>query len=135
MWSGITKQQIIGMPVNVIVPPGLQQEFAAIVERLHFNEEIQSFETKRVHKNSGELYVSLSISPVKDENGAIIGNPHPALGADAHRRTDSRRKAAPKCLLLSCDLHARGCGAGGDAALSGMQFYNQRGTAEMGILR
>ena len=70
---GYRPEEIIGRPVTVLFPPGLESEEIAIRQRLSRDERIQHFESLRQHKDGCLLHVSLTISPVKDHAGNIIG--------------------------------------------------------------
>jgi PAS domain S-box-containing protein len=70
---GYTEQEVLGKPITLIIPPELQSEEAEILRRLRAGERIEHFETVRVTKGGGKVLVSLTISPVKDSSGRIIG--------------------------------------------------------------
>jgi PAS domain S-box-containing protein len=70
---GYTPEEAIGKSINIIVPPELREEEKQIVRRLRAGERIDHFETIRVTKSGGRLPVSLSISPVVDSKGRVIG--------------------------------------------------------------
>lgn len=70
---GYLPEEIIGQSVLKLIPPDRQDEETLILSRLRKGERVQYFHTKRL-TNSGKLIdVSLTISPVKDEQGTIIG--------------------------------------------------------------
>jgi len=70
---GYTKQEIIGQPITVIIPPELQQDEQLILETITRGESVDHFETVRLTKNGERIEVSLTISPVRDRAGGIIG--------------------------------------------------------------
>lgn len=70
---GYTEEEMIGQPITKLCPPDRLDEEPKILERLKKGLQIAHFETKRVTKNNEILDVSLSISPVKDSKGNIIG--------------------------------------------------------------
>ena len=70
---GYTPEEIVGSEVTRLAPPELHAEIADLLARLRRGERIEHHETTRVRRN-GELFpVSLAISPVRDEQGTIIG--------------------------------------------------------------
>ena len=70
---GYTATEIIGHHISTLIPPDRYDEERRIVEQLSNGKAIEHFETKRMKKN-GELFdISLTISPIKDSNGNIIG--------------------------------------------------------------
>ena len=70
---GYTAEEIIGKPVTLIIPPELHHDEDMILSKIRRGQKIEHFETIRVHKNGEKIEVSLTISPVKDENGKVIG--------------------------------------------------------------
>lgn len=70
---GYTAAEAIGQPILLLIPEDRLQEEPAIVERLKKGERIDHFETQRITKNRRLLDISLTISPVKDSTGKIIG--------------------------------------------------------------
>src|SRR5437016_69890 len=68
---GYRPEEIIGKNVAVLAPPEKSMEIAGILERLRRGEKTAHFETERVTKDGRRIYVSLSISPVLDEEGKI----------------------------------------------------------------
>jgi PAS domain S-box-containing protein len=70
---GYTAQEAIGKPITTIIPPELHREEEEIISKLRQGIRIQYYETVRVRKDGTKVDVSLSISPVKDSEGNIIG--------------------------------------------------------------
>jgi PAS domain S-box-containing protein len=70
---GYTAAEIAGLPINTVIPPDRQQEEVDILEKLGRGERIDHFETVRVKKDGTPVHVSLTISPIKDSSGRIIG--------------------------------------------------------------
>jgi two-component system sensor histidine kinase VicK len=70
---GYTAEEMIGQSVLKLIPADRQEEEPRILSRLRKGERVEHFETKRVRKDGSSLDVSLTISPVKDELGNIIG--------------------------------------------------------------
>jgi PAS domain S-box-containing protein len=70
---GYSQPEVLGKPIALIIPPELQAEETEILSRLRAGERIEHFETVRVTKGGGRVLVSLTISPVKDSSGRIIG--------------------------------------------------------------
>jgi PAS domain S-box-containing protein len=70
---GYTAEEVIGKPVIILIPPDRQQEEPEILRRLQRGERVDHFETIRRRKDGQLLNVSLTISPVKDMAGRIIG--------------------------------------------------------------
>jgi PAS domain S-box-containing protein len=70
---GYKAEEIIGKPITLIIPPELQQDENVILDKIRRGEKIEHFETIRVHKNGQRIDVSLTISPMKDDYGKVIG--------------------------------------------------------------
>ena len=70
---GYRADEIIGRSVLTLIPPELQHEEPEILRRLVANERIDHYETERVHKDGHRVFVSLTISPIRDESGKVVG--------------------------------------------------------------
>ncbi len=70
---GYTAAETVGKPILILIPSGRENEEPAILERLKRGERIEHYETVRVRKDGTLIDVSLSVSPVFDANGRIIG--------------------------------------------------------------
>lgn len=70
---GYTPAETIGQPVLMLLPEDRKQEEAGILSRLRAGERVDHFESIRVTKEGRQIDVSLTISPVKDSSGKIIG--------------------------------------------------------------
>ncbi len=70
---GYTAAEAIGRPVTLIIPEERQDEEPAILDKIRRGEPIRHFETVRQRKNGSLIDISLTISPIKDAKGRIIG--------------------------------------------------------------
>jgi PAS domain S-box-containing protein len=70
---GYTAEEAIGQSILMLIPQRLQGEEAEIIERVRRGERIASYETTRRRKDGSLISVSLTISPIRDANGRIIG--------------------------------------------------------------
>jgi len=70
---GYASAEVIGKPITILIPPDHLEEEPAILERLSRGERIDHYETVRLRKDGTLLDVSLSVSPVRDGTGTIIG--------------------------------------------------------------
>ncbi|HXB22593.1 MAG TPA: PAS domain S-box protein [Candidatus Solibacter sp.] len=70
---GYRAEEIVGRSILLIIPPELQHQEPSILAKIRAGERIEHFETVRLRKDGERLNVSLTISPVKDHRGKIIG--------------------------------------------------------------
>ncbi|MBN9295825.1 MAG: PAS domain S-box protein [Filimonas sp.] len=70
---GYTAEEMIGQSITRLIPPDRQNEEPQIIARILRGEQIDHFETRRIHKTKKYIDVSLTISPIKNEAGKIIG--------------------------------------------------------------
>jgi PAS domain S-box-containing protein len=70
---GYTAAEIIGQPITVLIPPDRREEERHIIENLRAGKRIEHYETVRVTKDGRLIDVALSISPVRDPTGQIVG--------------------------------------------------------------
>ena len=64
---------MIGEPINILIPPNLQREEEVILHNIKSGNKIDHFQTIRLGKMGNEIPVSITVSPVKDKLGHIIG--------------------------------------------------------------
>jgi PAS domain S-box-containing protein len=70
---GYTAEEAIGEPITLVIPQGRQDEERAILTRIRRGERIEHFETERQRKQGSLIVVSLTVSPVKNAEGKIVG--------------------------------------------------------------
>src|SRR4029434_2222407 len=70
---GYSVEEAVGQPITIIIPPELHEEEKDILRRLRAGECIEGYETRRVTRDGRRLDVSITISPVRDAGGMIIG--------------------------------------------------------------
>jgi PAS domain S-box-containing protein len=89
---GYTAPEMVGQPIARLIPPEYQHEEADILAKIRRGERIERYEAVRIHKQGHRLNISLTISPVRDGSGKVVG-----AAKIAHDVTESRR--AQKALL------------------------------------
>jgi PAS domain S-box-containing protein len=92
---GYTAAEMVGRPIRLLIPADRQSEEDRILERLRRGEGIDHFETIRLTKDGRPLNISLSISPVRDAAGVIIG-----ASKIARDITDTRAAEAERVRLI-----------------------------------
>jgi len=91
---GYTAEEVIGKPITIIIPPELHEEEHRILGKLQRGERLDHFETTRVTRDGRRIPISLSVSPVRDSRGVVIG-------ASKVARDISERKRAEQALRES----------------------------------
>jgi PAS domain S-box-containing protein len=85
---GYTASEAIGQHISFIIPLNRRDEETVIIERIKKGERIEHFDTVRVHKDHTPLDISLTISPVRDASGKIIGASKIARDISQRKRTE-----------------------------------------------
>ena len=88
---GYQTDEILGEPILRLIPPELHHEEAQILAKLRAGERIDHYETIRMKKNGERFPVSVTISPVKDETGHVIGVSKIARDISGRTKTDESR--------------------------------------------
>lgn len=84
---GYTSEEIIGRPITVLVPSNRLEEFGNTLARLNRQERLGSYETETVDKNGTKQTISLSVSPLRNEEGKLVGASAIARDIGAQKRT------------------------------------------------
>lgn len=88
---GYEAEEIVGQPILRLIPPELQHEEPVILSRIRAGIRIEHFETIRVRKNGERFPISVTISPIKDDNGTIIGASKIARDISERKHADENR--------------------------------------------
>jgi PAS domain S-box-containing protein len=90
---GYSAQEIVGQPVTLLFPPDSSDEFKQIMERIRRGERVDHYETTRVRKDGSLLSVSVTVSPIKDSRGTIIGASAIARDISKRKELEQQREA------------------------------------------
>lgn len=85
---GYSAAEILGRPVSVLVPSDRLEEFADNLARLNRGEPLGSYQTERLDKDGTRLTVLVSLSPLKDEQGKLVGASVIARDITSEKRTE-----------------------------------------------
>ncbi len=105
---GYTAEEAIGQPISILAPKDRPDEIPGILRKLQSGEQIEYFETVRVRKDGQRLNISISVSPIRDAKGEIVG-------ASATARDVTHQKRAEEMLRQAQKMEAVGRLAGGVA--------------------
>ncbi len=89
-------EEIVGQSITLIIPPDLRAEEEMILSKIRRGEHIDHFETVRVTKSGKRINVSLTISPVRDAQGCVIGAAKIARDISRRKRTEEALRHAEK---------------------------------------
>lgn len=88
---GYSAGEVIGKPISLLMPPDRAVDFAEIMRKIKHGEKVNHFETERQKKDGTHIEVSLTVSPIVDAKGRIIG-------ASTIARDISKRKQAEEAV-------------------------------------
>ena len=88
---GYTGEEIIGKSIGILAPPGRTDEIPGILKKIKNGEYVDHYETKRARKDGTIIDVSLTVSPIKDKTGKIVGAS--SIARDITGRTQAVRYA------------------------------------------
>ncbi len=88
---GYAPEEIIGSSILRLIPPDLHHEEQDILRKLRAGERIEHFETTRIRKNGERFAVSVTISPVKDATGRVVGASKILRDVTERRRIEESR--------------------------------------------
>ncbi len=91
---GYTAEEAIGQHITLIIPPDRIAEESMILERLRRGQRVDHFETIRMRKDRTSINISLTISPIKDTSGRVVGASKVARDITERMRTEDNRKKA-----------------------------------------
>jgi len=88
---GWEAEEIVGQSILRLIPPDLQHEEDFILAKIRSGQRIEHFESTRVRKNGERFPISVTISPIRDDSGRIIGASKIARDISDRRRNDENR--------------------------------------------
>ncbi len=97
---GFTAEEVVGRHISLVIPPERLAEEDQIIASLKAGERIDHFETERVRKDGQRIVVSLTISPIKDDSGNVVG------ASKIVRDVTERKRLTDDLQRLAADLSA-----------------------------
>ena len=70
---GYTEREALGKPMSIIATPGRLEEYKEIIETVKNGRKVERYETQRKRKNGTVVDVAVTVSPVRDDEGRLIG--------------------------------------------------------------
>jgi PAS domain S-box-containing protein len=100
---GYSAEEAVGRPVSMLLPPDRPKEIEEILERLRRGEHVERFDTRRVTKGGRLIDVSMTISPLYDEKGEMVGASTIARDVTEHRRGEEALRRLASIVESSYD--------------------------------
>ena len=98
---GYMAEEIIGKNIKVLIPSEYQDEEKTIIERIRRGQRIEHYETIRQRKHGSLINVSLTVSPVKNAQGKVIGASKIVRDITEHKRSEAQIS------ILACEAEHR----------------------------
>jgi PAS domain S-box-containing protein len=89
---GYTAQEAIGQPISMLIPPDHADEEPSILDRVRRGERVEHYETIRRRKDGTLVNVSLTVSPIFDEQGQVLGASKIARDITDRKRIEQERR-------------------------------------------
>lgn len=87
---GYTAEEAIGQSITMLIPQQLQDEETDIIQRIKANERVEMFETVRLKKDGSRISVSVTVSPIRNEAGEVVGASKMARDISALKENERR---------------------------------------------
>lgn len=87
---GYTPEEAVGRSILMLIPAQLRSEETDIISRIRQGERVESYDTIRLRKDGSIIHVSITVSPIKDESGTIVGASKIARDVSQARESEQR---------------------------------------------
>ncbi len=98
-----TAEEVVGRSITIIIPPELHDEEKQLLRRLRRGERIEHYETIRVTKSGRRLNISLTISPIRNSKGQVIGASKIARDVTARKQVEQELRESQTQLALALE--------------------------------
>jgi len=92
--------EVIGKPVSILMPKGRKSDFPWMMQQLQLGGKVEHYETKRQTKDGDILDVSITVSPIKDASGKIIGASKVARDITTQKRAEEQQRFLDRVSVL-----------------------------------
>jgi PAS domain S-box-containing protein len=103
---GYTAREMVGQSILRIIPPERQMEEAAILRAIRRGESVRNFDTVRRRKDGRMIYVSVTVSAIRDTDGRIIGASKVARDITERKRVETEREKLARLIAHSREFIA-----------------------------
>jgi PAS domain S-box-containing protein len=93
---GYSAAEAVGRPITMLIPPERQDEEPKLLSRLRAGERIRHYETVRVTKDGRRIDISLTLSPVRDASGKIVGASKVARDITERKQSEAALREADR---------------------------------------
>jgi len=93
---GYTAEEVVGRHVSMLIPPEHNEDVEMILGRVRRGEKVDHYETRRRRKDGRIIDVSLSVSPIRDDEGRIIGAAKIGRDVTQQKRAEEERREADR---------------------------------------
>jgi hypothetical protein len=93
---GYTEQEMIGRPLSVLAPKEKSDEITGILRKIRAGERVEYFESVRVTKDGRSLNVSISVSPIHDAEGQVVGASTIARNITGQKKIEDQLRQSQK---------------------------------------
>jgi PAS domain S-box-containing protein len=121
---GFTADEAVGKHISIVIPPERMAEEDQIIARLKAGQRLEHFETERLRRDGERITVSLTISPIKDDSGNVIGASKIVRDVTERKRVEGERQNFVRLVENSTDFI-------GMCDMNGISFFVNRAGLEM----
>lgn len=89
---GFSEEEVIGKHISIIIPPERFEEETGIIENIRKGNKVDHFETERVTKDGTKKNISVTVSPIKDHKGIIIGASKTARDISSKKEAEKQQE-------------------------------------------
>ena len=98
---GYAPEEVIGKPISILIPPEREDEEPNILARLQQGQRIDHYETVRRRKDGTLLHISLTVSPVRNSEGRIVGASKIARDITERKRAEEELRQTRQQLIVT----------------------------------